>query len=127
MHWLRPPGELVYARATDLACVIKDVFNALYDLKGNEGTLLAMSARNEEKDTLIASGYFRGHSKIKIQSVVNGNVDDEFDMEECYARATMAGTQGQSLTVVVYKDDRHDVLGGRAHTSMKSTDQLAHA
>ena len=59
VHWPRPPGELVYARATDLACVFKDVFNALYDLKGNEGTLLAMSARNEEKDTLIASGYFQ--------------------------------------------------------------------
>ena len=89
--------------APDWTCVIKDVFNALYDLKGNEGTLLAMSARNEEKDIFIVCGYFRGRSKIKLQSVVclaggaammaivaqpyrghlNGNVNDEFDME-CY-------------------------------------------
>ena len=89
----------MYARATDLACVIKNVFDAFYALKGNEGILLAMSTRNEEKDTLIASGSFRGHSKIKIQSVassaggtammaivaqpyrghLNGNVKDEFD------------------------------------------------
>ena len=58
IHWPRPPGQLVYSRATDLACVIKEVFNALYAAKRDEGTLLAMSARNEEKDTLIASGAF---------------------------------------------------------------------
>ena len=63
---LLPPGELVYARATDLSCLIKNVYNALYTVKGKEGTLLTMSARNEEKDTLIASGHFRGHTKIKI-------------------------------------------------------------
>ena len=40
--------------------------NALYAVKGKEGTLLTMSARNEEKDTLIASGNFRGHTKINI-------------------------------------------------------------
>ena len=129
VHWPRARGELVYARATDLACVIKDVFNALYALKGSQGTLLAMSARNEEKDTLIASGSFRGHSKIKIQSVassaggtammaivaqpyrghLNGNVNDEFDMEECYARATVAGTRAQSLTVIAPPlDTQHD-------------------
>ena len=71
VHWKRPPGELVYARATDLSCIIKNVYNALYAVKGKEGTLLAMSARNEEKDTLIASGHFRGHTKIKIQSVAS--------------------------------------------------------
>ena len=118
-------------------CIIP--FNAV---KGKEGTLLAMSARNEEKDTLIASGSFRGHSKIKIQSVafsaggaammamvaqpyrghLNGNVNDEFDMEECYARATVAGTQAQSLTVIVSPLDMQGMIGvmqvlaGRAHT-----------
>ena len=56
MHWKRPPGELVYARATDLSCIIKNVYNALHAVKGKEATLLTMSARNEEKDTLIASG-----------------------------------------------------------------------
>ena len=71
VHWKRPPGELVYARATDLSCIIRNVYNALHAVKGKEGTLLAMSARNEEKDTLIASGSFRGHSKIKIQSVAS--------------------------------------------------------
>ena len=111
VHWQRPPGELVYARATDLSCIIRNVFNALYAVKGKEGTLLAMSARNEEKDTLIASGSFRGHYKIKIQSVassaggtammamvaqpyrghLSGNVKD--------ACATVAGTREQSLTV----------------------------
>ena len=142
MHWKRPPGELVYARATDLACVIKNVYKALHAVKGKEGTLLAMSARNEEKDTLIASGHFRGHSKIKIQSVassaggtammamvaqpyrghLNGNVNDEFDMEECYARATVAGTRAQSLTVIVSPLDMQGMIGmmqvltGRAHT-----------
>ena len=101
-----------------------------------------MSARNEEKDTLIASGCFRGHSKIKIQSVassaggtammamvaqpyrghLNGNVKDEFDMEECYARATVAGTQAQSLTVIVSPLDMQGMIGmmqvlaRRAHT-----------
>ena len=29
VHWQRPPGELVYARATDLACVIKDFFSCV--------------------------------------------------------------------------------------------------
>ena len=71
VHWSRHPGELVYARGTDLVRVIKDVHNALYDLKGNEGTLLAMSARNEKEDNLIDSGFFRGHSKIKIQPVAS--------------------------------------------------------
>ena len=61
----------MYAQATDLACIVKNVYNALYAVKGKEGTLLAMSARNEEKDTLIGSGSFRGHSKIKIQSVAS--------------------------------------------------------
>ena len=142
MHWKRPPGELVYARATDLSCIIKNVYNALYAVKGKEGTLLTMSARNEEKDTLIASGNFRGHTKIKIQSVassaggtammaivaqpyrghLNGNVNDEFDMEECYARATVAGTRAQSLTVIVSPLDMQGMIGmmqvlaGRAHT-----------
>ena len=142
VHWKRPPGELVYARATDLSCLIKNVYNALYAVKGKEGTLLTMSARNEEKDTLIASGNFRGHTKIKIQSVassaggtammaivaqpyrghLNGNVNDEFDMEECYARATVAGTRAQSLTVIVSPLDMQGVIGmmqvlaGRAHT-----------
>ena len=142
MRWKRPPGELVYARATDLSCIIKHVYNALYAVKGKEGTLLAMSARNEEKDTLIASGNFRGHTKIRIQSVassaggtammamvaqpyrghLNGNVNDEFDMEECYARATVAGTRAQSLTVIVSPLDMQGMIGmmqvlaGRAHT-----------
>ena len=142
VHWKRPPGELVYARATDLSCIIKNVYNALYAVKGKEGTLLTMSARNEEKDTLIASGNFRGHTKIKIQSVassaggtammaivaqpyrghLNGNVNDEFDMEECYARATVAGTRAQSLTVIVSPLDMQGMIGmmqvlaGRAHT-----------
>ena len=101
-----------------------------------------MSARNEEKDTLIASGHFRGHTKIKIQSVassaggtammamvaqpyrghLNDNVNDEFDMEECYARATVAGTRAQSLTVIVSPLDMQGMIGmmqvlaGRAHT-----------
>ena len=142
VHWKRPPGELVYARATDLSCLIKHVYNALYAVKGKEGTLLTISARNEEKDTLIASGNFRGHTKIKIQSVassaggtammaivaqpyrghLNGNVNDEFDMEECYARATVAGTRAQSLTVIVSPLDMQGMIGmmqvlaGRAHT-----------
>ena len=103
MRWPRPPGELVYARAADLACVIKYVFNAVYALKGSEGTLLAMSARNEEKDTLIASGC-AAMMAIAAQSYcghLDGNINNEFDMEECYARATVAGTRAQSLTVIV--------------------------
>ena len=97
--------------------IIKNVYNALHAVKGKEGTLLAMSARNEEKDTLILPGSFRGHSKIKIQSVassaggtaimamvaqpyrghLNSNVNNEFNMEECYA---VAGSCAQSLTVI---------------------------
>ena len=122
--------------------IIKNVYNALHAVKAKEGTLLAMSARNEEKDTLILPGSFRGHSKIKIQSVassaggaammamvaqphrghLNGNVNDEFDMEECYARATVAGTRAQSLTVIVSPLDMQGMIGvmqvlaGRAHT-----------
>ena len=142
VHWKRPPGKLVYAQATDLSCLIKNVYKALFLAKGNEGTLLTMSARNEEKDTLISSGHFRGHTKIRIQSVassaggtatmaivaqpyrghLNGNVHDEFDMEECYARATVAGTRAQSLTVIVSPLDMQGMIGmmqvlaGRAHT-----------
>ena len=90
-----------------------------------------MSARDEEKDTLIASGAFPGHSKIRIQSVassaggaammaivaqphrghLNGNVTDEFDMEECYARATVTGTRAQSLTVIVSPIDMQGMIG----------------
>ena len=134
VHWKRPPGELVHARASKMYTI--------RSVKGKEGTLLTMSARNEEKDTLIASGHFRGHTKIKIQSVassaggtammamvaqpyrghLNGNVNDEFDMEECYARATVAGTRAQSLTVIVSSLDMQGMIGmmqvlaGRAHT-----------
>ena len=38
VHWKRPPGELVYARATDLSCIIKNVSNALANCsRGMEG------------------------------------------------------------------------------------------
>ena len=53
---------------------------------------------------------------------MNGNVNDEFDMEECYARATVAGTRAQSLTVIVSPLDMQGMIGmmqvlaGRAHT-----------
>ena len=49
-------------------------------------------------------------------------VKDEFDMEECYARAKVAGTQAQSLTVIVSPLDMQGMIGvmqvlaGRAHT-----------
>ena len=52
---------------------------------------------------------------------LNGNVNDEFDMEECYARATVAGTRAQSLTVIVSPIDMQGMIGmmqvlaGRAH------------
>ena len=84
------------------------MYNHLYDLKKDAGTLLVMSVRNEEKDNLIDSGFFRGYTKIKIQSVassaggtaimaivaqpyrghLNRNAQGEFEMEKCYARAT---------------------------------------
>ena len=47
---------------------------------------------------------------------------DEFDMEECYARATVAGTRAQSLTVIVSPLDLQGMIGmmqllaSRAHT-----------
>ena len=53
---------------------------------------------------------------------LNGNVNDEFDMEECYARATVAGTRAQSLTLIVSPLDMRGMIGvmqvlaGRAHT-----------
>ena len=49
-------------------------------------------------------------------------VNDEFGMEECYARATVAGTRAQSLTVIVSPMDMQGMIGmmqvlaGRAHT-----------
>ena len=42
---------------------------------------------------------------------LNGNVNDEFDMEECYARATVAGTRAQSLTVIVSPLDMQGMIG----------------
>ena len=62
----------------------------------------------------IVAQPYRGH--------LNGNVNDEFDMEECYARATVAGTRAQSLTVIVSPLDMQGMMGmmqvlaGRAHT-----------
>ena len=40
----------------------------------------------------IVAQPYRGH--------LNGNVNDAFDMEECCARPTVAGTRAQSLTVL---------------------------
>ena len=63
---------------------------------------------------LIWTSPYRGH--------LNGNVNDEFDMEECYARATVAGTRAQSLTVIVSPLNMQGMIGmmqvlaGRAHT-----------
>ena len=42
---------------------------------------------------------------------LNGNVNDAFDMEECYARATVAGTRAQSLTVIVSPIDMQGMIG----------------
>ena len=62
----------------------------------------------------IVAQPYRGH--------LNGNVNDEFDMEECFARATVAGTRTQSLTVIVSPLDMQEMIGmmqvlaGRAHT-----------
>ena len=42
---------------------------------------------------------------------LHGNVQDEFDMEKCYARAIVAGTRAQSLTVIVSPIDMKGMIG----------------
>ena len=76
VRWKRPPGELVYARATDLACIIKNVYKALHAVKGKEGTLLAMSARNEEKDTVpsLRPGIFAATPKSRFNPLPHPQV-----------------------------------------------------
>ena len=95
------------------------LYNALYAVKGQESTCLP---EIKKRIPSLRQGNFRGCTKIKIQSVassaggtaitamvaqpyrghLNGNVNNEFDMEECYARATVAGTRAQSLTVIFF-------------------------
>ena len=79
------------------------------------------------KDNLIESSFFKGHIRIRVQSVassagssammaivaqpsrghLNGNLQDDFDMEECFARATVS----QSLTVIVSPIDMKGMIG----------------
>ena len=63
--WARPSMELVYARA------ISAVYDELATEKRDDGTLLVMSARIEDKDQLLRSTLCRGHPRIRVQTAAS--------------------------------------------------------
>ena len=101
------------------------------EIGNGHGDLPGMSARNEEKNNLTR--VFERTFRIRVQSVVssggstammaalpsstgrvNGNLQNEFDMEECYARASFAGTRvdGSHFLHRCVGDDWHDASVG---------------
>ena len=95
-----------------------------------DGSLLVMSANNDDRDSMrkweIAQDELVAFNSVAssagsiatmavlVQSAtghLNGWPSYPFDQEECYARATVAATRSQSLTVIVSPLDMMGIMG----------------
>ena len=95
-----------------------------------EGSLLIMSACNDDRDSMrkwdlahdeliainsvASSAGSTATMAVLVQSAtghLNGWPSNPFDQEECYARATVAATRSQSLTVILSQIDMMGIMG----------------
>ena len=136
VQWYKPQKYYQYSRNCDLFAVIEPVLRKLRSSHA-DGSLLVMSANNDDRDSMrkwdlaqdelvafnsvASSAGSTATMAVLIQSAtghLNGWPNYPFDQEECYARATVAATRSQSLTVIVSPVDMMgmiQVLAARAH------------
>ena len=128
VHWYQPQKYYQYSRNCDLLAVIEPLLQKLRSTHA-EGSLLIMSACNDDRDSvrkwdlaqdkLIAinsvasSAGSTATMAVVAQSAtgrLNGWPSYPFDQEECYARATVAATRSQSLTVILSQIDMMGIM-----------------
>ena len=128
VHWYKFQKYYQYSRNCDLLAVIEPL-RTLRSLQA-EGSLLVMSANNDDRDSMrkweiaqdelvafnsvASSAGSTATMAVLVQSAtghLNGWPSYPFDQEECYARATVAATRSQSLTVIVSPLDMMGIMG----------------
>ena len=129
VHWYKPQKYYQYSRNCDLLAVIEPLFQALRATH-DDASLLVMSANNDDRDTMrkwdlaqdksvafnsvASSAGSTATMAVVVQSAMghlNGWPSYPFDQEECYARATVAATRSQSLTVILSQIDMMGIIG----------------
>ena len=129
VHWYKPQKYYQYSRNCDLLAVIEPLLQALRSTHA-EGSLLIMSACNDDRDSMrkwdlahdklvainsvASSAGSTATMAVLVQSAtghLNGRPSYPFDQEECYARATVAATRSQSLTVIMSQIDMMGIMG----------------
>ena len=109
--------------------MIEPLFQALRATH-DEASLLVMSANNDDRDcmrkwdlaqdksvafnSVASSAGSTATMAVVVQSAMghlNGWPSHPFDQEECYARATVAATRSQSLTVILSQIDMMRIMG----------------
>ena len=129
VHWYKPQKYYQYSRNCDLLAVIEPLLQALRSTHA-DASLLIISACNDDRDSMRK--WSLAHDKlVAINSVassagitatmavvtqsatghLNGWPSNPFDQEECYARATVAATRSQSLTVIMSQIDMMGIMG----------------
>ena len=129
VHWYKPQKYSQYSRNCDLFAVIEPLLQALRSTHA-DGSLLIMSANNDDRDSMrkwdlahdelvafnsvASSAGSTATMAVLVQSAtghLNGWPSYPFDQEECYARATVAATRSQSLTVIASQIDMMGIMG----------------
>ena len=129
VHWAWPQKCYQYSRNSDLRSVIEPLLQRLRSTHPS-GSLLIMSASNDDRDSMREWGLSQDEL-VSINSVASsagstatmavlvqsatGHLKGwpryPFDQEECYARATVAATRSQSLTVLASPIDMMGIMG----------------
>ena len=128
-QWYKPQKYYQYSRNCDLFAVIEPVLQKLRSSHA-DGSLLVMSANNDDRDSMrkwelaqdelvafnsvASSAGSTATMAVLIQSAtghLHGWPSYPFDQEECYARATVAATRSQSLTVIVSPVGMMGIMG----------------
>ena len=129
VHWYKPQKYYQYSRNCDLLAVIEPLLQALRATH-EDASLLVMLANNDDRDTMrkwdlaqdkavafnsvASSAGSTATMAVVVQSAMghlNGWPSYPFDQEECYARATVAATRSQSLTVILSQIDMMGIIG----------------
>ena len=129
VHWRKPQKYYQYSRNPDLRAVIEPLLQTLRATH-RDSSLLIVSASNDDRDTMrkwdlaqddlvainsvASSAGSTATMAVLVQSAtghLNGWPSYPFDQEECYARATVAATRSQSLTVIIPQIDMMGIIG----------------
>ena len=127
VHWYKPQKYYQYSRNCDLLAVIEPLFQALRATH-DDASLLVMSANNDDRDTMrkwdlaqdksvafnsvASSAGSTATMAVVVQSAMghlNGRAIPL--IRKCYARATVAATRSQSLTVILSQIDMMSIIG----------------